>query len=159
MHFQRSSCFQTDWKEHCVHQGLGWPLTCGTKYTKAAFFQSVFELALTWCFNTYLYIIHASPQCFECCVHYFSFSTPFLHDANTFVGQDQLRYVLHALSVRLLRLTWTFVVEVVTPDISGRFVPTHDFSKNVHHVNVVFRVPINDHNNFNSRVGQSFHRK
>lgn len=79
--------FSDELKEVLVQKGQAWAIAYDWRDTKDALFKCMFVLADV---ETYLYIIHTSPQCSEGCVHDFSFSTPFLHDANTLVGQDQL---------------------------------------------------------------------
>ena len=143
-------CSEMNWKGYCVQRRQRWAIIYDWRDTKDALFKYTFVLADV---ETYLYIIHTSPQCSEGCVHDFSFSTPFLHDANTLVGQNQLGDMLWAFSVWLIRLSRTLHMVVVLPDISGWLVPAHDFTEDVHHVKVIFRVSIYDHDNFNSGVG------
>lgn len=88
--------FSNELKGVLWQKGQGWAIAYDWRDTKGSLFKCMFVLADL---ETYLYIIHTSSQSSEGRVHDFSFSTPFLHDANTSVGQDQLGDMSGAFSM------------------------------------------------------------
>lgn len=120
-----------------------------------------FSLFSVW--GSYLYIVHTVPQCFKGSVHHLSLPSPLLHDTGVSTASDQLSDSCRLLHVHCAppSTSDTFPSTPITVVISlphhtaGLVSPTHHLLENVHHVAVLWPVPIHHQHHLQAREGDS----
>lgn len=114
------------------------------------------ELGSSCVRRTHLDVVHTVPQCLEGSVHHFSFPSPLLHDTGVLVASDQLNHTRRLFCAPRASSISLIAVIVSLPHHRANLVSsTHNFFENVHHVAVLWPIPIHHQHHLEARKGDT----
>lgn len=114
---------------------------------------------LLYVWASHLHIVHTVPQCFKGSVHHLSLPSPLLHDAGVATASDQPGNsccLLHVYCAPPSNASSSTPITVVVPlphQIAGLVCTTHHLLENVHHVAILWPVPIHHQHHLQPREG------